>query len=63
MISHGVSNSEFHSDTVMQHDEFELKFRANPTAFLRLEATDPTGFDSVLALFGVNGESHPMYTD
>jgi hypothetical protein len=29
-------------ESVMQHDEFELKFRANPTDFLRLEATGPS---------------------
>jgi hypothetical protein len=32
----------------MQHDESELTFRADSAAFLRLEATDPTGFEPLL---------------
>ena len=35
-----VRSEEF----VMLHDESKLRFRANSAAFLRLEATDPTGF-------------------
>jgi hypothetical protein len=41
----------------MQHDESELKFRANSAAVLRFESTDPTGFDALTHCFEVRLDS------